>query len=129
MPGVNPCCESFINLCLSRCSRIFLAIIDSSMYLISTAVVSWNGVRSDQFKLCTGVKQGGVISPLLFSVYIDPLLFLKFISKDAAQGQKQKEGKKSPLLAAPLSETVKKMRDQFRLQRCLDTPLLKAFKS
>ncbi len=45
-----------------------------NMYLISTAVVSWNGVRSDQFKLCNGVKQGGVISPLLFSVYIDPLL-------------------------------------------------------
>ena len=31
-----------------------------NMYLISTAVVSWNGVNSDQFKLCNGVKQGGV---------------------------------------------------------------------
>ncbi len=29
------------------------------MYLISTGVVSWNGVNSDQFKLCNGVKQGG----------------------------------------------------------------------
>ncbi len=39
-----------------------------NMYLISTAVVGWNGVNSDQFKLCTGVKQGGVISPSLFSI-------------------------------------------------------------
>ncbi len=39
-----------------------------NMYLISPAVVSWNGVKSDQFKLCNGVKQGGVISPLLLSV-------------------------------------------------------------
>ncbi len=44
------------------------------MYLISTAVVSWNGVNSDQFKLCNGVKQGGVMSPLLFSIYINPLM-------------------------------------------------------
>ncbi len=43
------------------------------MYLISTAVVSWNGVKSEQFKLCNGVKQGGVLSPLLFSIYINPL--------------------------------------------------------
>ncbi len=29
------------------------------MYLIITALVSWNGVNSDQLKLCNGVKQGG----------------------------------------------------------------------
>ncbi len=44
------------------------------MYLISTAVVSWNGVNSHYFKLCNGVKQGGVMSPLLFSVYLNPLM-------------------------------------------------------
>ncbi len=45
-----------------------------SMYLISTAIVSWNGNNSDHFKLCNGVKQGGVMSPLLFSVYLNPLM-------------------------------------------------------
>ncbi len=39
-----------------------------------TGVVSWNGVISDQFKLCNGVKEGSVISPLLFSMYINPLI-------------------------------------------------------
>ena len=45
-----------------------------NMYLLSSAVVSWNGVLSDSFTISNGVKQGGVISPLLFSVYFDPLL-------------------------------------------------------
>ncbi len=44
------------------------------MYLISTAVVSWNGVNSDQLKICNGVKPGGVTSPQLFSVYVNPLV-------------------------------------------------------
>ncbi len=54
------------------CSLIIHLLLN--MYLISTVVVSCNGVKSDQFKLWNGVKQGGVISPLLFPVYIDPLL-------------------------------------------------------
>ncbi len=33
-------------------------------YFISTAVVTWDSVKSDQFKLCNGAKQGGVISSL-----------------------------------------------------------------
>ncbi len=44
------------------------------MYLISTALVSWNGVKSDQFQLCNGVKHGGVLSPVLFYIYLDPLM-------------------------------------------------------
>ncbi len=43
-----------------------------NMHLISTAVVSWNGVNSDRIKHCNGVKQRGVMSPLLFSIYINP---------------------------------------------------------
>ncbi len=54
------------------CPQIVRLVL--SMYLISTAVLSWNGVNSDQFKLCNGVKQGDVMSPLLFSIYINPLM-------------------------------------------------------
>ncbi len=45
-----------------------------NMYLISSAVVSQNGVKSEQFNICNGVKQGGVLSPLLFSIYINLLI-------------------------------------------------------
>ena len=31
-------------------------------------------MKSDFFKTCNGVKQGGVLSAVLFSMYINPLL-------------------------------------------------------
>ena len=37
--------------------------------------VRWNGAYSDNFDVSNGVKQGGVLSPLLFSVYMDDLLY------------------------------------------------------
>ena len=43
-------------------------------YEHSTAVVSWNGVLSDSYRLRAGVRQGGVISPILFAVYIDTVI-------------------------------------------------------
>ena len=33
--------------------------------------LKWNGAYSDYFSVMNGVKQGGVISPCLFCVYID----------------------------------------------------------
>ena len=36
--------------------------------------VKWNGIISEPFNVTNGVKQGGVLSLLLFSVYIDDLL-------------------------------------------------------
>ena len=36
--------------------------------------VSWNGAQSRSFSCSNGVKQGGVLSPLLFCVYVDELL-------------------------------------------------------
>ena len=38
--------------------------------------VSWNGVQSDAFPVSRGVQQGGVISPILFALYIVVLLVL-----------------------------------------------------
>ena len=43
-------------------------------YSKSYASVIWNGVIEPVFPVCCGVRQGGILSLLLFSVYIDDLL-------------------------------------------------------
>ena len=44
------------------------------MYTRQKLRIRWNGEFSDGFSVSNGVKQGGVISPILFCVYIDELL-------------------------------------------------------
>ena len=43
------------------------------MYTHQCLNVSWNKFQSKYFPTTNGVKQGGVLSPILFSVYIDEL--------------------------------------------------------
>ena len=38
--------------------------------------IKWNAALSDSFDTSNGVKQGGVLSPLLFNVYLDELILL-----------------------------------------------------
>ena len=47
----------------------------------NTYFLEWRAARSDVFVAKNGVKQGGVISPLLFCTYIDGLLQLLCKSK------------------------------------------------
>ena len=45
-----------------------------NMYSQHTMTVQWGNVTSNAFKTSNGVKQGGVLSPILFTLYIDLLL-------------------------------------------------------
>ena len=44
------------------------------MYTNQECSVRWGSEHSDYFNVSNGVKQGGVISPILFSCYIDKLI-------------------------------------------------------
>ena len=45
-----------------------------NMYTKQRLRVKWNNVISDAFNATNGVKQGGVLSPILFAIYMDELL-------------------------------------------------------
>jgi hypothetical protein len=45
-----------------------------NMYTRLKLRVRWNGKCSEVFSVCNGVKQGGILSPILFCIYIDVLL-------------------------------------------------------
>ena len=43
-------------------------------YLEQKLCVKWNDTSSETFGVTNGVRQGGILSPLLFGVFIDNLL-------------------------------------------------------
>ena len=45
-----------------------------NMYIQLMMTVQWGNVTSDAFKNANGVQQGGVLSPILFTLYMDVLL-------------------------------------------------------
>ena len=63
----------FSELLNRNVSPVFLRLL-ISMYSNQKLCVSWGGCTSSHFPVSNGVKQGGVLSPALFAVYIDGLL-------------------------------------------------------
>ena len=66
-------CKLF-NLLVARGMPPVIIRLFLNMYTNQHVRVLWNGEFSNVFGVENGVKQGGVISPVLFCVYIDELL-------------------------------------------------------
>jgi len=69
-------CKLFRMLIKRRLSSVVLRLLCTIMYLNHSTQVEWNGFRSVAFKVLNGVKQGGILSPIMFCVYIDDMLLL-----------------------------------------------------
>ena len=62
-----------INCVIVPCVLVLPSDYIIIMYTNQSCYVKWGNEHSDSFNLSNGVKQGGVVSPLLFSCYIDNL--------------------------------------------------------
>ena len=66
-------CQLFRELLKREMSPLVLRLL-LFMYTNQTLRVKWGSVMSESFTVMTGVKQGGVLSPVLFAVYTDGLI-------------------------------------------------------
>ncbi len=57
--------------CLSCCLQKRFLLDNYTCQTVSTA---WNGAKSKAFSAVNGVRQGGVLSPILFTIYFDEML-------------------------------------------------------
>ena len=66
--------ESNVYGCFLDASKAFGKVIVRFIldgYIRQSACNQWEGVKSHSFNTLNGVKQGGVISPILFAIYYD----------------------------------------------------------
>ena len=62
------------NLLLKRNLPTSLVRFLLAWYKHQSISVRWNSTLSEPFSVCNGVRQGGVLSPILFTVYLDELI-------------------------------------------------------
>ena len=68
-------CKLFRELLKREMSPLLLkSLLFMYMYTNQTLRLKWGSVMSKSFTVMNGVKQGGVLSPVLFAVYTDGLL-------------------------------------------------------
>ena len=64
--------DFLLNFYKKRVSIKFVRILQNWCNKLYASVL-WNGLLGNIFPILCGVRQGGVLSPLLFSVYVDDL--------------------------------------------------------
>ena len=66
-------CKLFREMIIRKIPPLVIRLI-MEMYEKQSMAVRWNNEYSDSFGVSNGVKQGGVLSPILVCIYIDNLL-------------------------------------------------------
>ena len=66
-------CKLFRELINRKIPALIMRLL-IGMYTNQSMTVRWNGHYSASFGVSNGVKQGGVLSPILFCIYMDNLL-------------------------------------------------------
>ncbi len=74
----NDLCKLFNELLNRNVSPLIFRLL-SVLYTNQILQFKWKSITGADFSVLNGVKQGGVLSPVLFAVYIDGLL--KWLSK------------------------------------------------
>ena len=59
---------------LERRASIYFVKVLHNWFEKSFCAIKWNNILSEPFKILAGIRQGGILSPVLFSIYVDNIL-------------------------------------------------------